>query len=171
MRHVVAAFGFGVDDHAWLKFGELIWTDEADAAQGKAWAISQIRTELRKHVAIDDPGELDTSDPQVSSLLGSDVATSLEVATSKAVKQPSKPGPKPKAQTTAIQEILRNQPKLSARSVCRLLDTKFGVDPTNFPTIARPTFGKKQYRSWQDAYSDKAATSLIDSLISRNRPK
>lgn len=169
MRHVEAAFEFGADDHAWLKFGELIRSDEVDAAQAKALAIEQIRTDLRKHVPRHEAGDV-TSRSQVSSQLGSTIATNLGVV-SQDVKGISKPGPKPKPRTQVIQEILRKQPDLPARNVCRLLDTKFGAYPEKYPTIAKPRFGEKQYQSWQDAYSDKGATSLIDSLISRNRRK
>jgi hypothetical protein len=83
----------------------------------------------------------------------------------------SKPGPKSKAQTIAIRELLKQYPDMPARSVCRLLDSKFGTDPKKYPSLTRPKFAGKQYPSWQDAYSDRAAASLIDSLVSRNRPK
>ena len=76
-------------------------------------------------------------------------------------------GPKPKPRNRVLREMLAKQPELPCKAVCRLLDSKFAA----LPTLAHPEFGGRTYDTWEQAYSDKSARNLVESLISRCRPK
>ena len=76
-------------------------------------------------------------------------------------------GPKPKPRNQVLREMLSKQPELSCKAVCRLLDSKFAA----LPTLAHPEFGGRTYDSWEQAYLDGSARNLVQSLISRCRPK
>lgn len=80
-------------------------------------------------------------------------------------------GPKPKPRSNVLRELLSKQPELPCKAVCRLVDSKFGTNPSQYPTLARPEFGGRTYDSWEQAYSDPSVRNLIESLISRCRPK
>jgi hypothetical protein len=80
-------------------------------------------------------------------------------------------GPKPKPRNRVLQEILSKQPELPCKAVCRLMDSKFAANQSQYPTLARPEFGGRTYDSWERAYSDRSARNLVESLISRCRPK
>jgi hypothetical protein len=80
-------------------------------------------------------------------------------------------GPKPKARNKVLREMLSKQPDLSCRAVCRLMDSKFATDQSHFPTLTNPEFGGRTYDSWEQAFADKSARNLVESLISRCRPK
>ena len=86
-------------------------------------------------------------------------------------KPKAKPGPKLTPRVRAIEDILRKRPKLSAKDVCKVMDSKFGVRPNEFPTLARPIFGGRPFQSWVEAYEDKKAKGLIDQQVTRCRPK
>ncbi len=80
-------------------------------------------------------------------------------------------GPKLKPRNQVLQEILSKQPELPCKAVCRLMDSKFAANQSQYPTLARPDFGGRTYDSWELAYSDRSARNLVESLISRCRPK
>jgi hypothetical protein len=80
-------------------------------------------------------------------------------------------GPKPKARNTVLREILSKKPDLPCKAVCRLMDSKFATDQSHFPTLTNPEFGGRTYDSWEQAFADKSARNLVESLISRCRPK
>jgi hypothetical protein len=53
-----------------------------------------------------------------------------------------------------------------------MMDAKFASSGvSHLPTLARPEFGGKSYNSWMQALSDPSARNLVQSLISRSRPK